>query len=293
MCNYDTYLFTRSPEFFLSLVESRPWFELGCANYIDRDTFFEKKEYSEIEKLQYMIALIFGSSGFERDLDKAETLALAYYNDLLQKKPLVNRRIDDENWMGWQKQFARVSLIIGSLNAVREEYVKAVYHFMRALKTQALILCNPFLTYVEHFVKKIQEMPCEEIKREGWGYSKDMPMGSTVKAGGVPHRAIAPFVFAALEGREGDVIVFFQDRNSTVIGPLERKGSIMGASSEHMIDIYETLMIDRDYNLFKLQLYFNSCFIDQYEDLPKPELRVPKEFYIVPNDIFADIFETV
>lgn len=271
------------PAFFMAMMKERPWFDMNSPEPISPDGFFGKSEYTADEMLQYIFAIIFGAYGFEKDLDRAEVLILDLLENIVNDMPLVNRKRDNERWMLWQNGFASASVLLGTVYAIREEYIKAVYHFIRALKTEAIGLSRLYCDYILYCSKKLLEMPCEELNPEGWGYSKDMPMGSTLQSGGDLDASFAPLVISSLEGTKGKVIAYFRGR-SHGYGHLERLGSTSGASSKHMIDIYETFVIDKEYRLYKVRFYFNG-YIPKWE---KPEIRVPVDCLVVPHSLVRE-----
>lgn len=67
---------------------------------------------------------------------------------------------------------------------------------------------------------------------------------------------------------------------------LIRKGSTTSVATPCMIDIYETYVIDKDFNLKKVTFYFNGYF-----SRGKAVVRLPDGFEIKPHSRLRGIFE--
>ncbi|MDR2202229.1 MAG: hypothetical protein LBP26_05655 [Clostridiales bacterium] len=85
------------------------------------------------------------------------------------------------------------------------------------------------------------------------------------------------------EGKNDEVLFAHNSFAGDMYGYLRRLGSTKGATDE-MIDIYETLLIDKNYNLKKIEFYWNGYFQSEIGG----RIRLPSGFIIRSNSKFVD-----
>ena len=97
---------------------------------------------------------------------------------------------------------------------------------------------------------------------------------------------IALTVIPDMEGNNGEVLVIWNGQTGTY-GKLVRRGSTYG--STNFIDIYETFLIDKDYNLKKVRFFFNGYRNWRNPD-GKQEIRVADGFHIKPHSQLKSVY---
>ena len=116
----------------------------------------------------------------------------------------------------------------------------------------------------------------ETAEYKGCGFSKDNPMGSC--GGTILISQYANEIISNMEGDNGEIIVAKVGRFG-LYGHLVRLvscGSVkMENGNDNIIDLYETYVIDSDYNLKKVKIYFNGYF-----ERSKKSIRLADGFHL-------------
>ena len=133
----------------------------------------------------------------------------------------------------------------------------ATYHFMWALKTEAIDLILPWCDFIKCVLRELPPLVTEEFEGEGCGFSADEPMGSL---GGTRLIAInAMRLISDLVGINGEIVVAKLGRTG-MYGFCRRLGSTDSSTVDNMIDIYETYVIDAKYNIRRVEFYVNGYY---------------------------------
>lgn len=234
------------------------------------DYSFDKKQYIELknkkekygklipdEESKLIFPLIFGNYDTQIDLD----LALTETNKLLEyvnsKKPTKNLVRENDLYMDWLHEFAIPQILLGTIYAYKKEYVKASYHFMLGLKTEQITINMPYCDFIRYVLSKLSNLTITKSNRKGCGFEVDNPMGSCGGNSLIPQNAFK--IIPEMEGKNGEVIVARMG-NTGLFGHLKRLKSTYSPSFGVSIDVYETYIIDKNYNIKKIHLYFNGYF---------------------------------
>ena len=127
--------------------------------------------------------------------------------------------------------------------------------------------------FITHVMSKISNIECEYEDRKGIGFERDNPMGSVNNSQDYTslNPSLANTIIPALEGNNGEVIV----AHNSIKG---RRGHLVRLGSISKIDIYETYIIDKEYNIKKIRIFFNG-----YMSMKIPQtIRVAEGFHINP-----------
>lgn len=236
------------------------------------------------EMTQLVFANIFGSYGFPKNLDEAETICKYILTELDKVKPTADRHRKNNRWMIWQNQYGQAQVQLGTIYAYKNEIIKAAYHFMLGLKSEMVAMNMPYCDFIRYIVAKLNDLPKEKAAYHGRGFSPNKPMGCAPGERVALDAQIAMSVIPEMEGKNGEVIVA-RKGNMVFYGHLKRLGSCGGN-----IDIYETWLIDKGYNIKSIELYFNG-----YRDLAafKPLITTATGFAIKTHTILHEMFEFV
>ena len=246
-----------------------PWFSPYTIPFIDyEDDEDTIKEYgTKAEMLTF--SLIFGNAenqGLKRDVKRAIQISSDAIKVYETKRPSKGKKVIEisqtpewDNFVEWIKKYAEWQILLGTAYAYDGYYVKASYHLMKGLNTDALNLSLAYCDFARYIFKKLKELPKTEAKYEGVGFNAETPMGSVGKRVYLDASAAIQTI-PEMEGNEGEILIARKPEGLDVVyGSLERKGSVCN-SQKMMIDIYETLLIDKDYNLKTVRFYFNGYF---------------------------------
>ena len=229
------------------------------------------------DESKLIFPLIFGNYDCRIDLDKA----LAETNDLLtrvlNKKPTDNCVRENEVYMNWLHEYAIPQILLGTIYAYQNEYVKAAYHFMLGLKTEQIAINMPYCDFIKYILGKLPKYVSGEAKYDGCGFSADNVMGSCGGTMLIAENALK--IIPEMEGKNGEVIVARMG-NTGMFGHLERKGSTYSETASTMVDIYETFIIDRDYNVKKVFFYFNGYF-----SMGQTKIKIAKGFKLKSHSL--------
>ena len=246
-----------------------PWFSPYTIPFIDyEDDEDTIKEYgTKAEMLTF--SLIFGNAenqGLKRDVKRAIQISSDAIKVYETKRPSKGKNVIEisqtpewDNFVEWIKKYAEWQILLGTAYAYDGDYVKASYHLMKGLNTDALNLSLAYCDFARYIFKKLKELPKTEANYEGVGFNAETPMGSVGKRVYLDASAAIQTI-PEMEGNEGEILIARKPEGLDVVyGSLERKGSVCN-SQKMMIDIYETLLIDKDYNLKTVRFYFNGYF---------------------------------
>ena len=229
------------------------------------------------EESKLIFPLIFGNYDCRIDLDKA----LSETNDLLtrvlNKKPTDNCVRENEVYMNWLHEYAITQILLGTIYAYQNEYVKASYHFMLGLKTEQIAINTPYCDFIKYILGKLPKYVSGEAKYDGCGFSADNVMGSCGGTMLIAENALK--IIPEMEGKNGEVIVARMGHTG-MFGHLERKGSTYSEAASTMVDIYETFIIDRDYNVKKVFFYFNGYF-----SMGQTKIKIAKGFKLKSHSL--------
>lgn len=209
------------------------------------------------EESKLIFPLIFGTFACPIDLTKAFTQTLLLLNQILIRKPTENLVRENELYMQWLHEYAVAEILLGTVYAYWNEPVKASYHFLLGLKTDSIGLNLPYCDFIRYTIAKLSEQKVPTAKYRGCGFSAEAPMGFC--GGTLLNTRSALQIIPEMEGDHGEVIVARQG-NSGMFGCLQRIGSVSCKAFNRPIDIYESYIIDKKYNLKKIRFFFNGYF---------------------------------
>lgn len=238
-------------ELFAALQRKNPWFTtafLKGISPLDQSKFKENATLSDLEMHQIIFGAIFGSFGLQKNLNLAEELCLDWLHD--DKRAAI-----DTNW------FCRLQIQLGTVYAYKNEPIKAAYHLMLGLKYEGVSLNNAYCDFIRCILEELVPLPKPMAQYGGRGMSASDPMG--FRGGDILDAAAAIEIISGLVGTSGEVIAAKKGR-SGMFGHLVRRGSTTCQGQPNCIDIYETWLIDRNYNLKTLRLYFDGYMPRQW-----------------------------
>lgn len=244
---------------FFDMQKSRPWFTFFSPPALDLSKIETGEPVTAVELEQLIFSLIFGSGEVKQDLDNAIQLCEYELLELEEEKPKENHLFDNRDWMSWQNLFGEIQILLGTAYVYKGEYIKAAYHLMLGLKTDALNLNMPYCDFIRYIITKLDDFPKEEARYTGIGHEVDKPMGSILPHAPILLANTALEVIPEMEGDNGEVILARKGRIVSY-GHVERNGSHYSRILRQSIDEYETLLIDKDYRLKTVKFYFNGYF---------------------------------
>lgn len=240
------------------------------------------------EKIALISTILFGYDFYKINLDLAEKLLNIWKEDFLKNNP------EYQNNKDLLFEYSCINLFIGTLFAFKEDYLKAVYHFELALKTNEIFLYSddvyrkldyfvPVVPLVNkrgrdenpskdrilnlcysHYILSIYEKlklykdNAEIYNKKDIGFTKDNP---AALVGYYSRDVLKHCVFDNIIGKNGNIIVNF----STNREKLESK-----------ICEYDVMLIDKDYKLTKATLYFYKESLDDRNE--KTKIYLPHSF---------------
>lgn len=209
------------------------------------------------DESKLIFPLIFGNFDYKINLDKALSNTQSLLDRVNQNKPTENLIIENDIYMKWLHDYAISEILLGTIYAYKNDNVRAAYHMILSMRTQQIFLNNPYCDFIKYVLQKIKSVAIEDNSYSGCGFSVSNPMGSTGGTALIADRAMQ--IIPEMEGINGEVIVARMGRTS-VFGHLQRLGSSFDANTETMIDIYETIIIDSQFQVKKVRLFFNGYF---------------------------------
>ena len=157
---------------------------------------------------------------------------------------------------------------------------------MLGLKTEQISINMPYCDFIRYVLSKLSTIPVHKSMRKGCGFELENPMGSCGGNSLIAQNALK--VIPEMEGKNGEVIVARMG-NTGLFGYLNRIHSDYNSSLGIMIDVYETFIIDKNYNMKKVQFYFNGYF----NVCAKNEIKVAKGFKIKSHSLLLNNFDVV
>ena len=257
-------------DFFAEVQRISPWFngELLLKD-IPELNYEELKNIKDLEDIldkgldffeakRIVFAKIFGTSGFPINLLDAEKICLELLDCFEQLRP---KKIDIENGfdLNWLLEFASTNILLGTVYAYKKDYIKASYHFLVGMKEQVVNLNMPYCDFINYVILKLKNIKKSKSTYDGVGFSSENFMGFPIR------KEDPKFLLAdtgksfipMMRGKNGEEIVAYNGR-AKFYGFLDRVGSIHNNDIDVNIDIYNTLVIDKNYNLKEVVLYFNN-----------------------------------
>ncbi len=237
------------------------------------------------EESKLIFPLIFGNYDCQIDLDKALSETNALLTRVLNEKPTDNCVRENAVYMAWLHEYAVPQMLLGTIYAYQNEYVKAAYHFMLSLKTEQIVINMPYCDFIRYILGKLPKYVSGEAEYDGCGFSEDDAMGSC--GGTILVASNALKIIPEMEGKNGEVIVA-RNGNSGMFGHLERIGSTYSETASICVDIYETYIIDRNYNVKKVLFYFNGYF-----NMGQSKIKIANGFRLKSHSVFHNIAKII
>lgn len=182
---------------------------------------------------------------------------------------------DNENFNEWARDYAAVNFLVAVIAGQKKEYAKSAYHFLKAYKLHLIPTRLPFNDYSSYVFGKLPLLAKSDYpipKEECIGFSSTSPLGE--KNISVDNACMDSFCVNAalynLETKDGGEIAAIQ-LGSRRRGFMQRIGSTTSPMSEYPlpIDIYDTFIIDKEYNIYRTRLYVNAYVSsDSHFELP-------------------------
>lgn len=257
-------------EFFAETQKLCPWFngelllnEVPDLEYKDlkdiktlEDIFDKDIDFFDAKRIVF--AKIFGTSGFPINLSEAEqiSLDLIYCFEKLRPKKIDLEKEDDLECV---YEYAAAHILLGTVYAYKKEYVKASYHFIVGLKEKVVNLSMPYCDFINYIILKLKDLKKENANYKGTGFSSEDFMGFPIQKNdnkflmGEAGKTFIP----TMRGKNGEEIIAHSGR-AKFYGFLDRRGSARNNDVGANIDIYHTLVIDKNYNLKEVVFYFNN-----------------------------------
>lgn len=248
---------------FEKMQKQHPWTMQSSITFANKHRSGKEFQLDFWESLSMISCFIFGALGFDKDLDKAEEMTQHFIPPNASHEQVVFIT-------------AHTNILRGTIYAYRKEYIKACYCYISGMKL-GTNLSTPYCDFIRYIFSKISRFPKQQAQYSGIGYNAKQYMGSTTSVNkGDYDKWAAMQIIPCLEGDNGEIILAHQGLSS-LYGYLEYCGGDNG------IDIYETYLIDKDFNLKSVKFYFNGYFSSAE---PKP-IKIPNGFHIhkdyVPN----------
>ncbi len=220
-----------------------------------------------------IFGLTFGAYGMRVDPEAAEAGCLHYLQKMQEAGFSGEASGSNEAYGMYLHEIGNWHIQLGTVYAYMNEPVKAAYHLIYGLKTECVNLFMPYCDFIRCVLAELEDLPKEDIRPFGRGGSVSDPMGC--RGGNLLDASIAMNVIPLLAGRGGEMVVAKQGRHF-LYGHLVRRGSSHCREQPNCIDIYETWLIDRKYDLKLLRLYF-----DGYRPMRgAPEIWLPQGFEV-------------
>jgi hypothetical protein len=233
---------------------------------------------------RHIFAMIFGGFGCSIDLENAKLLATIKFGQVEKHCP-KDKSIENPAYVRWLGLYAQYNILLGTIFAYLHNYPMAAYLLMNGLKSRAVNLFLPYCDFIKYILAKVSDMPSEPAEYFGCGFSADEPMGGIELNGGTLLANMAEMIIPALEGDDGEQILAF--RGNQIYGNLKRRGSTNSHNFRNCIDIYDVLLVTRQFKIKRLRLYFNGYFTRENQYL----IKLPQGFHLNPWSEEAQIFK--
>ena len=187
--------------------------------------------------------------------------------------------------------YAAYNVLLATAFSYKKEYIKAAYHFFVGLKTEAIGLNMPYTDFIKYIISKIDINNVEEQKCSGIGFSSGNYMGNNIQnnKNSYLNSQLASKIIPQMTGKNGEVILAKQGR-IVFYGFLKRIGSKRNTKKDLAIDLYETFIIDKNYNLKRIVFYFNN-YITMHDH--KPQIKIADGFKINEDSLIINDFDFI
>lgn len=239
----------------------------------------EQRSLTVTETQQCIFGKIFGTSGFHIDLGGAVGMCESMLK-YIEKDPPVGAPVrTNEEFMNWLRTKAEFHVQLGTAYAYKKEYVRAAYHLLMGLKATAANFSGFYCDFIRYVLAKFENVDAPTASYRGCGFSNENYMGCVSDHNGVVmlDASIATDVIPSMNGKNGEVLVCWKGQ-SRFYGVLNRRGSTNAANSRLILDMYDTLLIDRNYNLSKIRFYFNG-----YRSINPAQKILLADGFVVPR----------
>lgn len=212
-----------------------------------------------------ILAHIFGTNGCEQNYDKALEMALELANKTLAKMSQQN----DKTYRAWKIDYEICNTLLGTIFGLKQEWVKACYHFAQG---NAFCLHFFYKALEEYAFNQLHGLKTSTKTMLGKGYSAQNHAGtdhekfyewimSGVCIDPPRHRfCLSRYEQEQLEQRRYiEFIRSLKGKNGEVIVPSQDFIHLIGKEGD--ISIYEVCVIDKNYNIFKVNFYL---YLDKY-----------------------------
>lgn len=259
----------------------------GDIKKIDFSKVTKRKKLSLNERFQLIFGKLFGGYGLERDLQSAKELAEKLLEYINKQKPKYD--INNNDYFQWLHYWGQINVLLGTVYAYTDENIKSNYHLFAGAKTNVVLLNQTYNDFMRYMVKELAKLPKEKAGFDNYGFEKDLPMGYISSGDCVLQSKTALKIIAELENANGYVVPAIYDSRG-VLGYLKRIGSTITKNSNFNCDIYETYLINEQYNLKTINFYFNG-YSSQKEE--KPKIVLPKKFFIEEHSWLNTTFDFI
>lgn len=206
-----------------------------------------------------VLAHIFGTNGCEQNFDKALEMAFELTNKTLARRPQQN----DKAYRTWKIEYEICNTLLGTIFGLKQEWVKASYHFAQG---NAFSLHFFYMALEEYTFNQLHGLKTSTKTMLGKGYSAqnyagiDQEKFSEWIMSGVsinfPRSRFCLSRYEQEQLEQGSYIDFIRSlkgKNGEVIVPSQDLIHLIG--KEGNISIYEVYVIDKNYNIFKVNFY--------------------------------------
>jgi hypothetical protein len=281
-------MFQMDEKFFAELQKECCWFTLPIFEQLpevdpNKDVLNDPIWRNDTYVQRHIFAMIFGGFGYSVDLENAKLLATIKFGQVEKQCP-KDKSIDNPAYVRWLGLYAQYNILLGTVFAYLHNYPMAAYLLMNGLKSRAVNLFLPYCDFIKYILAKVSDMPSEPAEYFGCGFSADEPMGGIELNRGTLLANMAEIIIPALEGDDGEQILAF--RGNQIYGNLKRRGSTNSHNFRNCIDIYDVLLVTRQFKIKRLRLYFNGYFTRENRHL----IKLPKGFHLDPWSEEARIF---
>lgn len=283
-------MFQTEENIFLQIQKDNCWFTFVKPNTlpdIDRtaDIMNDESLWNDDVLIQrHIFAMIFRGFGYSFDLKTALKITLKKLNQLADRLP-TDKSFDSPEFANWLKLYAQYNILLGTIFEYNHMHTASAYHLMKGLKACDIDLFMPYRNFIEYVLSTVEKNTEDYAHYEGCGFSVDEPMGSPMLNGGTLNAIAGELIISELEGINGEIIISHYGEQK--YGNLRRLGSTRSLKFRNCIDIYEGLIIDKNYNAKKINFYFNGYFPPQN----RSSIRIPKDFQINPLSVASGIFK--
>mgnify|MGYP006987512873 CR=1 FL=1 len=241
--------------------------------------YFDAKDKTLSEISLVILSFIFGCYHCKIDLDFAQRMSFALLHVSESYRPTGNFDVLNNRYLLWLSEMAVSYILLGTVFSYKKEYIKASYYFMLGLQTGVINLNLPYCDFISYILKKLDELPKTDCNYSGCGFDKENPMGAVIGKNLIAQ--LSRDIISEMKGLNGEIIVAHRG-NSQFYGHLTRLGSTCNSKNQ-MIDIYETYLIDKNYNLYKIKLFFNGYFTGGLTET----IKIAKGFKLKDNSYKA------